>query len=268
MNFYSCFVTTVAQIPAGTPTMLQIERKEPWWWSNDSGGSGCCVTLPWADSGQALVKNGVCVCAGACMPVLVHCTQTCDYGLRGRFTAPGHSHLSSRTLSHLSPWALSPVPPMHSLTCPSQTLSHLSLPDTLSPVPPGHSQLSLLDTLTGPSQTLSHLSLPDTLSLSLQTLSHLSFLCNSYLLWWHPSCSPWFCISQAPGKLCGANYQTPILKALCLWFVVFLFMGAFKNQSSQTQLRCAEGWWLWEQRATVLGAWSQLGCHWSWSVLG
>ena len=83
---------------------------------NDSGGSGCCVTLPWADSGQALVKNGVCVCAGACMPVLVHCTQTCDYGLRGRFLPLG-------TLTCL---------PGHSLTCPSRALSHLSLPDTLT----------------------------------------------------------------------------------------------------------------------------------------
>ena len=105
----------------------------------DSGGSECCVTLPWADSGQVLVKNGVCVCAGGSMPVLVHCTQTCDYGLRGRFTVPGHSHLSSQTLSHLSlPDSLSPVPPWH---------SHLSLLDTLSPVPPGHSHLSLPQTL-------------------------------------------------------------------------------------------------------------------------
>ena len=238
----------------------------------DSGGSECCVTLPWADSGQVLVKNGVCVCAGGSMPVLVHCTQTCDYGLRGRFTVPGHSHLSSQTLSHLSlPDSLSPVPPWHShlsllgtLTCPSRTLSHLSfldtlspvlpdtlspvlpdtlssvlldtlspvppgyshlsLPCTLSPVPPGHSHLSLPDghSLTCPSRTLSHLSLLDSLTcpshtlspvppwhshLSLpdiltclpghsltspsrhsltcpsRTLSHISFLCNSYLLW-------------------------------------------------------------------------------------
>ena len=50
------------------------------------------------------------------MPVLVHCTQTCDYGLRGRFLPLG-------TLTCL---------PGHSLTCPSRALSHLSLPDTLT----------------------------------------------------------------------------------------------------------------------------------------
>ena len=130
----------------------------------DSGGSECCVTLPWADSGQVLVKNGVCVCAGGSMPVLVHCTQTCDYGLRGRFTVPGHSHLSSRTLSHLflldtltcpsRTDTLSPVPPRHSLTCPSWTVS---------PVPPIHSHLSLPGILTCPFRTFSPV-FPDTLS--------------------------------------------------------------------------------------------------------
>ena len=151
----------------------------------DSGGSGCCVTLLWAHSGQVLVKNGESVCVRACIPVFVHCAQMCDYVLRGRISPPKHAltRPSGHSLtcpswarSHLSLWALSHPSLWDALPCPSWALSHPSLLGNLSPAPPGHS-------LTCLSWAFSHPSLWALSHPSLWALSHLPLLGTSYLLW-------------------------------------------------------------------------------------